>query len=200
LADDSRPPGGDVQSTAEPPFARALVVDDDERLRRTVVECLAPWAAEVRDAGCLADAIDLAVQWHPDLLVLDFKLPDGDARDLLRRLAQHPPVPSAIAMSAYAEPEESFDLGHLGVRRYLKKPFDQASLEAALRQALTPPDLTPHLRGAVGRVTLDEVEENVRRTMMAEALSRTQGSRRAAARLLGVSRQFVQHVMRKLGR
>lgn len=176
------------------------MVDDDDRLRRTVADCLAVWAGEVKDAGCLADALELVVEWHPDLLVLDFKLPDGDARDLLRRLASHSPAPSTVAMSAFATADESFALGQLGVRAFLQKPFDAARLEAALRQALTAPDLTPHLREAVGRASLEEIEENVRRTMMSEAMSRTQGSRRAAARLLGVSRQFVQHVMRKLGR
>jgi two-component system, response regulator RegA len=199
LADDSDQDRLAVQrSAAGPPFARALVVDDEERLRRAVAEALDGWASEVRTAGSIAQALALFEEWQPELLVLDFRLPDGDARGLLREIARGPRVPSTIAMSAFAKPEHSFELAQLGVRAYLEKPFTAKGLESALGQALSPPDLTPQLREAVGRSGLQEVEESVRRTMVAEALSRAHGSRRMAARLLGVSRQFVQHVLRKL--
>jgi two-component system, response regulator RegA len=199
VADDSHQDRPAVQRSAgPPPFARALVVDDEGRLRRAVAEALAGWAAEVRTAESLARALAVVREWHPDLLVLDFRLPDGDARGLLREVALGPRVPSIIAMSAFARPQHSFELAQLGVRAYLEKPFTASGLESALRQALSPPDLTPQLREAVGRSGLQEVEESVRRTMVAEALSRAEGSRRQAARLLGVSRQFVQHVLRKL--
>ena len=201
MADDFRQTGLPVQRTVGgPPFDKALLVEDDDRLRETVQECLRAWAAEVRTAGTLADALGIVQEWHPDLMVLDFRLPDGDARQFLRRVSQHPPVPSTIAMSAFARPDESFELAQLGVRAYIQKPFTRPVLEAAIHQASTPPDLTAQVREAVGRTGLHEVEEGVRRTMIAEALGRAAGNRRRAARLLGVSRQFVQHVVRKLVR
>jgi two-component system OmpR family response regulator len=179
-------------------FDRALVVEDGERLRGTVADSLRAWAREVHACGTLAEALDLVARWHPDLLVLDFRLPDGDARDLLRKVAGRGPAATTIAMSAFARPDESFALAGLGVRAYLAKPFHASDLDAAIRQALTPPDLEPQLRDAVGKAGLQEVEGRVRSTMVAEALSRSHGSRRGAARLLGVSRQFLQHVLRKL--
>jgi two-component system response regulator RegA len=205
MSDDSRQDDVPTQrqpdrtpSLAAASFERALVVEDGERLRTTVAEYLQPWAREVRTCGSLAAALDLVAGWHPDLMVLDFRLPDGDARELLRRVAGHGSVATTIAMSAFAKPRESFELAGLGVRAYLEKPFSRPDLDAALGQALAAPDLTPQLRNAVGKAGLQEVEDDVRRTMVAEALSRAKGSRRGAARLLRVSRQFLQHALRKL--
>jgi DNA-binding NtrC family response regulator len=154
----------------------------------------------VRTSGSLSEALDAVVVWHPDLLILDFRLPDGDARELLRRMAHNGPVPTTVAMSAFARPQESFELAGLGVRAYLEKPFGKAALDDALVAALEAPDLAPQLRDAVGKANLQEVEERVRATMVGEALKRAAGSRRGAARMLGVSRQFLQHVLRKLRR
>jgi transcriptional regulator with GAF, ATPase, and Fis domain len=50
----------------------------------------------------------------------------------------------------------------------------------------------------VGQLGLREMEDQVRRSMVEEALSRSAGSRRSAARLLNVTRQTLQHILRKL--
>jgi len=97
-----------------------------------------------------------------------------------------------------AGPEQSFRLAQRGVRAYLPKPFATTDLLQAINQAFNGPlDLRPHVRSVVGRLSLQEVEAEVRRTMLQEALARAGGSRRAAARLLRVSRQLVQHIIKK---
>jgi two-component system, response regulator RegA len=48
----------------------------------------------------------------------------------------------------------------------------------------------------VGRVPLHELEAEVRHAMLGEAIARAEGSRRGAARLLSVSRQLMQHMLR----
>ncbi|MBK7861855.1 MAG: hypothetical protein IPJ65_25220 [Archangiaceae bacterium] len=60
-----------------------------------------------------------------------------------------------------------------------------------------PPDLTPHLRAAVGHLPLHQLEEQVRQTMVGEALGATQGSRSGAAKLLRISRQLLQHILKR---
>jgi DNA-binding NtrC family response regulator len=70
-------------------------------------------------------------------------------------------------------------------------------LSAAIHDALeVAPDLRPALKQLVGHKPLAEVETEVRAVMLEEALSRTGGSRRGAARLLSMSRQLVQYVLR----
>jgi two-component system response regulator RegA len=104
-----------------------------------------------------------------------------------------------VAMSGTAEPGESFRLAQLGVRTYLHKPLRLDELEAALVYARTAPaDLRPYARGLVGLRPIHEVEEELRKTMVEEALARAGGSRSGAARLLAVSRQLLQHMLRAL--
>jgi DNA-binding NtrC family response regulator len=108
------------------------------------------------------------------------------------------PTPRVIAISGAAGPDESFKLAQCGVRAFLKKPFNLEELEAAVEQALTePPDLAPHLKSAVGLIPIKNDEETVRATMVPEALARAKGNRRMAARALSISRQLLQHILRR---
>lgn len=178
---------------------RALIVEDDDRLRSTLVRVLQGWAEQVRSAARAAEGGRLMQQWEPELAVLDVRLPDGDARDVLRD-AGPGACPAIVAISGAAGPDEAFELAGLGVQAYVSKPLDLQDLEAALERALTEaPELGRQVRRAVGRVGLRELEADVRAVMVDEALRRAQGSRRGAARLLAVSRQMLQHVLRHRG-
>jgi DNA-binding NtrC family response regulator len=146
----------------------------------------------------VAEAVALLESWRPELLLLDVELPDGTAFDVMKAAMRGDSVPIALAMSGRAGPIQSFDLARLGVRTYLPKPLDLAVLERALDEAISqPPDLEPYVRSSVGQRAIHEVQEEVRDTMLREALGRARGSRRAAAKLLRVSRQLVQHMLRR---
>jgi two-component system response regulator RegA len=178
---------------------RLLIVEDNDALRRALGLTLAEHASEVRTAATVEEA-ELAIrEWHPDAIVLDFSLPDGDAFDLLRIIAHTEPMPTLVAMSGVADPGETFRLAQMGVRVFVPKPLEPEAIERALELALvTAPDLAPMIRTAVGRIGVHTVEEQVRATMVAEAMARAHGSRSAAARLLAVSRQVLQHFLKKL--
>jgi DNA-binding NtrC family response regulator len=100
-------------------------------------------------------------------------------------------------MSGKASAEEAFQLARLGVRAYLHKPLDLATLHQALEEALAqPPELETHLRSAVGKIAIKDAERLVRSTMVDEAMARSAGNRRGAARLLDISRELLQHILR----
>lgn len=189
-------PAPSPRSTLE----RLLIVEDDDGLRRALELTLAGHASEVRAVATVADAKPELNEWHPDAVVLDFSLPDGDAFDLLRIIAQTEPMPALVAMSGMANPSETFRLAQMGVRAFVPKPLEYEALERALELVLvTAPDLTPMVRAAVGRVGVHTVEEQVRVAMVSEAMARAHGSRSGAARLLSVSRQVLQHFLKKRG-
>jgi DNA-binding NtrC family response regulator len=84
---------------------------------------------------------------------------------------------------------------------FVPKPLDLDTLDRAVDQALSqPPDIVPIVRAVVGHAPVHEVEGIVRRTMIEEALGRTRGSKTAAARILSVSRQLLQHMVRSAQR
>lgn len=175
-----------------------LLVDDDAALRNTLRAALAPLVDEVRACGSVEEAGAALADWLPDLALVDVVLPDGTGRDVLAALADREPQPLVVAMSGAAAPAQAFDLAQWGVHAWLDKPFTLAELDAAVERARRePPDLHPHLRDMVGRRPLTDVEAEVRDTMVREALARARHSRRGAARLLGVSRQFLQHILRR---
>jgi two-component system, response regulator RegA len=179
---------------------RLLVVEDNAALRRALASALAGRASEIRTAASVAEAEPLVRTWHPDAVVLDFALPDGNAFDVLRVIAETEPMPALVAISGMAGAQESFRLAQLGVRAFVPKPIEPESLERALDDALnTAPDLAPLVRAAVGHLGVHEVEEQVRATMVSEALARSHGSRNRAARILAVSRQLLQHILKKRG-
>jgi DNA-binding NtrC family response regulator len=177
---------------------RALVVEDNPALSRTLTAALAPRFGEVRAARTVAEAGTLLASWRPDLIVLDVMLPDGDADAVLDLVAAHPPAPVVVAISGEADASRGFALGQRGVRAFVPKPLTLDELEAAIDLALTTaPDLEPHLRQSVGHRPLAEVEQQARDVMIDEALDRAVGSRRGAARILDTSRQLLQYLLRR---
>lgn len=176
-----------------------LIVEDDIRLLKTLMQTIGTYAEEVRGCESVKDAERELSSWEPELLVLDLKLPDGNALNLLADISRRSPCPKTIAVSAFAKPEDTFQLAQLGVRAYLRKPIELNELEGALRLSIEQaPNIAPHIRSAVGTMTLKDMEVKVRNTMLTEALGRAKGSRRGASKILGISRQLVQYIIGKI--
>lgn len=181
------------------PVERALVVEDDVALRAAICRILADSSnVELAEAGTAEEArLQLMHSPPPDLLVIDVRLPDESAFSVLDVASRLTPIPIIVATSGKASPDEAFRLGQRGVRKFLRKPFSVeeflATLDAARRAA---PEIQPVISAWVGRVPMRELQQEVRRVMVSEALARTEGSRSGAARLLQVTRQAVQQIVR----
>lgn len=176
-----------------------LIVEDDAPLRAELIAWFHARKMAARGCATVREALACLARRSPAILLVDVRLPDGSALELLRAVRSRTPTPLTLAMSGVATPGEAFALANLGVRAFLPKPFDARVLANTLQTAQqTPPETLPHIRTAVGHVGLKEMESQVRQAMVGEALSHCGGNRRAAARLLRVSRQFLQHVLRKL--
>ncbi len=181
---------------------RVLVVEDEESIRAAVGRVMRGWGAEVGLAETAADAgLRLGQAPPPDLILIDVHLPDGLAFLVLEAAARLSPTPVAIAMSAVASPDEILRLAQVGVRGYLAKPFDVDDLESTIQRAVSePPALDPAITARVGHVGMEDAQHQVRLVMVKEALARAQGSRSRAARLLHVTRQAIQQIVRAEGR
>jgi two-component system, response regulator RegA len=184
--------------SSEREIRRVLVVEDEAALRQTLERALGRRFPEVRAAAGVAEAKSLLAGYSPDLVLLDVELGDGTALDVMQAILGGETVPLVVAMSGAAKPEQTFDLAQFGVRSFVPKPLNLQRLDAALDDAIArAPDLRAQLRAAVGQRPIHELEEEVRVTMLREALARAKGSRRGAAKLLQVSRQVIQHMLRR---
>ena len=175
----------------------ALVVEDHDSLRRGVARTLETLVERVYDTPSVTDGLRLMHDHRPGLVVTDIRLPDGSGLEIARAGAAQAPVSTVVVISGEATPQEAFRLAQLGVRGYLSKPIKFDELVAVVRRALSePPELEPFLRATVGHVELQTLEESVRRTLLDEALTRSQGKKATAATLLNVSRQLLQYMLR----
>lgn len=173
-----------------------LLVEDSLRLARILEDALRSRAERISHASTLAAARHVLRSDPPDAVILDVSLPDGTSDELLGELRAVEPLPHVIAISGTATAEQAFRLAHGGVRAFVPKPLELARLEAMWVETLSrPPDLEPSLRASAGQVPLHSIESFVRNTLVDESLARSQGSVRGAAKLLGISRQLLQHIL-----
>jgi DNA-binding response OmpR family regulator len=177
-----------------PKLAKVLIVEDHKPLREALARAMSAFSAEVLQAdGVLAAEVEL--EGHPDVVLVDVWLPDGSGQRVVERAVRLRPTPAVIAMSGHASAEEAFDLARAGARRYLAKPIALEDLMRSIDEALADrPDLAPLVAAHVGQTPLREVIDQVRDTMLDEALARTHD---AAARRAGVTRQAVQRAARE---
>ncbi|WIG97699.1 response regulator [Myxococcus sp. SDU36] len=173
-----------------------LVVEDASCLARAIEEALRARVERCTHAASLAAARQVLQHDAPDAVILDVSLPDGESIELLAPLCALEPLPHVIAISGTATAEQAFQLAQAGVRAFLPKPLDLARLESVWLETLArPPDLVTALRASAGRVPLHGFESLVRDTLVDEALAKSDGSVRGAAKLLRISRQLLQHIL-----
>ena len=112
-----------------------FVVEDDQRIRATVVRELSDRGHSVRAAGTAMEALRDIVEWTPEVVVLDLGLPDLDGGELLKMLRGVSAVPVVIA-TARDDEAEIVRLLDAGADDYVVKPFSVDQLEARVRAVL----------------------------------------------------------------
>ena len=115
---------------------RALIVEDDVRLRSIVVRTLSRAGLACDEASRVDEAEELLSLHEYDLLVLDRRLPDGDGLDVCRRARVNRFSRSILMLTARDDPESTVEGLSEGADDYLGKPFDLAVLTARARALL----------------------------------------------------------------
>lgn len=116
------------------PQLQVLVVDDDYRvaaIHAAYVQQTDGFAV-IGQAHTAVQALDLAKKLHPDLVLMDVHLPDGNGLDVVRVLLEKPDPPAIIVISAARELAAIRTSVQLGVVHYLVKPFRYEVLAAQL--------------------------------------------------------------------
>ena len=114
-----------------------LVAEDNRDMRVFVCEVLRGHGFMVMDAYSGWKALQLAESSQPDVLLLDWQLPDITGLDVLRALRTGGCKAPAILMTAFGSEELAITALRLGVRDYLSKPFTEEDLLKSVVAALT---------------------------------------------------------------
>ncbi|HEU4539413.1 MAG TPA: response regulator, partial [Polyangiaceae bacterium] len=142
----SDPPPRAVEAAPPPPGAdrslegrQILLVEDEDDSRELFVTILTVAGAEVRACTSGAEALAALVDARPDLLLFDIGLPELDGRSLLLKARADFPhlrdVP-AVALTAYARPEDVERALAAGFAAHLAKPLNPDVLVQKLREVL----------------------------------------------------------------
>lgn len=116
-------------------MASILVVEDELELGRLLTRELEAAGYRVRHAPDGVTALQLFAGDAPDVLVLDWMLPDLDGLEVLRRLRRTSPVP-VLMLTARAEEVDRVVGLEVGADDYLTKPFGMRELIARVRALL----------------------------------------------------------------
>ncbi len=112
-----------------------LVVDDDATVLRVVTSYLERAGYSVRVADDGYEALRLADEERPDLVVLDLMLPGTGGLEVMQRLRNRDRV-SVILLTAKGEPRDRVTGLELGADDYVTKPFAPAELVARVDAVL----------------------------------------------------------------
>ncbi|MDR6225481.1 response regulator [Desmospora profundinema] len=116
---------------------KLLIVDDQYGIRVLLKEVFTREGLEVFQAANGKVALEIIHVEHPDLILLDMKMPGMDGLELLRHLKKEAVNPKVIMMTAYGELDMVEEATKLGALAHFTKPFDIEELRAeVLRQLL----------------------------------------------------------------
>jgi len=115
--------------------ARILVVDDEPAVTDLLAYNLRAAHYEVLTAGDGREALRLARQANPDLILLDLMLPEVDGLDVCRELRKTSQVP-IIMITALGEETDRIVGLELGADDYLSKPFSPREVLARIKAVL----------------------------------------------------------------
>jgi two-component system response regulator AtoC len=124
---------------------RVLVVDDEELIRWSLTERLRTDGHDIVEAGTAAEALARAEE-GVDLVVLDYKLPDGDGVAVLKQLRDIDPDTLVIMLTAHKSVDIVVEAMKAGAFDYATKPFDLDDIALRVTRALETTRLRRELR------------------------------------------------------
>jgi len=131
-------PGNDswIDGKIATPMSRLLLVDDEDAIRFAVRDFLESRGHQVEEAVTAAEAEKAFQSGAPDGVILDYRLPDGTALDLLPKLRTLDASVPVLVLTAHASIDLAVQAVKLGAEQFLAKPVELPALELVVDRML----------------------------------------------------------------
>lgn len=193
---------------------KIVIVDDHEVVRlglRTLLE-RHPDFRIVGEAANAKEAVQKTLLLHPDVVVMDIRLPGGSGIEACRKIVEQVPEAKVIMLTSYAEDEMLFDAISAGASGYVLKQIGSDELIRAIEtvgrgEALLDPALTQRVFARVREAARKEREEAFAELTEQELrvlahIAEGKTNREIADALFlgeGTVRNYVSSILKKLG-
>ena len=117
-------------------ISKVLVVDDQYGIRALLKEVLSRDGYQVYLAASGDDALSIVADEHPDLVLLDMKIPGMDGIEILTNIRKTDPFLKVAMMTAYGELDLIKEAGALSALGHFVKPFDIDEVRRFVRSVI----------------------------------------------------------------
>ena len=199
------------RSGSEPLTIRVLIADDHEVVRTGIKSILANTDIEIiGEATSGEEAVKMALEMDPDLVLLDIRMPGNDGLNALGRIKLDRPKMPILVLSTYDNPTYVARAVALGANGYLLKTATQEEVVDAVRRVsegenIWTRDELRRVTGALATPRLsDDIEVPLTRRESEVLRQLAHGlTNKEIAQALGISyetvKEHVQHILRKVG-
>jgi two-component system response regulator RegA len=177
-------PHGDAQ------MPRMLLVDDDAVFGDVLAAAMRRRGFEVRIATDLVSARAMLNTFHPELAIVDLRLPDGSGLEVVGWLNELDPAPRVLVLTGYASIATAVEAVKLGAVNYLPKPATPDEMLAAMEQGAPdrPRSPGPPEPPSIGRLQWEHIQR---------VLASHGGNVSATAKALKMHRRTLQRKLAK---
>jgi DNA-binding NtrC family response regulator len=116
--------------------AHILIVDDEEHVRFAMRETLEPLGYTCEEAGSGQQALEKFAPERFDLVLLDYRMPDGDGLFTLKEIRKLNSDVPILFVTAYGSKDLALQALREGAYDYFTKPFDIEEVRVVVRRAL----------------------------------------------------------------
>lgn len=159
------------------PHRTLLIVDDEPNILFSLKQSFQSASLEVLTAATAREAVDIVREQHPDVVLMDVRLPDLSGLEAYGQMRQIDPRILCIIMTAYARTETAIEATRRGAFDYLIKPVGLAQLREIVERAISVARLrkVPALFGETTEALSEEADIIVGNSSQMQDLYKTIG-------------------------
>jgi two-component system response regulator RegA len=166
---------------------RIVVCDDDAAFRRRLVRALRDRGKEVYEAENAQHGLEVCIEYRPDALLVDLRMPGEGGLWLVEQVGQRIPDCNVVVLTGFGSITTALDAVRRGAFNYITKP---ASLDQILNA------FSPESNRSTEKVAMPSLAE-VEAEYVQRVLNECEGNVSQSAKILGVHRRSLQRKLRK---